>query len=305
MATATAHREGAKFAKGREELRLQTPKTFAHLRVLRAFAVCFCSSLFLAAGCVTTAQEGEQMRQDIAGLRTDLKKEVEASTQERQKLADEQTARAKALQDALDQLSHAARKSGADLAVDLEKAQNDITALRGQIEVLQHRLDALEKAQADQQKGLEAANQLVAQRQKELEKAEHPTDRMGIYNLARQKMDAGLMPRARELLTDFLTRYPKDELSPNAQYWLGETYYSEKKWNDSIVEFQKVLKEHKNSDKVPDALLKIGMAFQAQGDCQNATLFFEEVTQSHRNSAAAKTARERVAACRKAGKGGK
>jgi tol-pal system protein YbgF len=260
---------------------------------------------FFAGGCVTTAQEGEQMRQDIAALRVDLKKEVDTASVERQKLAADQTQKAKALQDALDALNRAARKSGADLAVDLEKAQNDVTALRGQIEVLQHRLEALEKQIQDQQKGLEAANQFVAQRQKELDKAEHPTDRNAIYTLARQKLDAGQIGRARALLQDFLARYPKDELAPNAQYWLGETYYAEKKWNDAIVEFQKVLKEYKGSDKVPDALLKIGMSFQAQGDCENATLFFEEVAQAHRGSPLAKTAHDKSAECRKARKGPK
>jgi tol-pal system protein YbgF len=106
-------------------------------------------------------------------------------------------------------------------------------------------------------------------------------------------------------LQDFLARFPKDELAPNAQYWLGETYYAEKRWNDAIVEFQKVLKEYKTSDKVPDALLKIGMSFQAEGDCKNAELFFEEVAQSHRSSSAARLAREKAAECRKAGKGPK
>ena len=110
---------------------------------MRTAILRFCFLLLLAsAACVTTAQEGEQMRKDIAALRADLKKEIDDATQERQKLADEQAARAKALQEALDQLSRAARKSGVDLAVDLEKAQNDVTALRGQIEVLQHRLEA-------------------------------------------------------------------------------------------------------------------------------------------------------------------
>ena len=264
---------------------------------MRIAIVCLC----LTAACVTTAQEGEEMRRDIAALRTDLKKEVDTATLERQKLADEQAAKSKALQDALDVLNRAARKSGADLAVDLEKAQNDVTALRGQIEVLQHRLEALEKLSQDQQKSLDAANQLVAQRQKELDKAEHPTDRMGIYTLARQKLEAGQTARARELLQDFLARFPKDELAPNAQYWLGESWYAEKKWNDAIVEFQKVLKEYKGSDKVPDALLKIGMSFQAQGDCQNALLFFDEVGQAHKTAPAAKVAHERAAECRRKG----
>src|SRR3954469_16703563 len=123
--------------------------------------------LLACTACVTTAQEGEQMRNDIAALRTDLKKEVDTTNLERQKLEAEQTQRSKALQDALDQLSRAARKSGADLAVDLEKAQNDITALRGQIEGLQHRLDALEKQGLEQQKLADTATQMLAQRQKE------------------------------------------------------------------------------------------------------------------------------------------
>ena len=253
--------------------------------------------LVLCAACVTTAQEGEQMRQDIAALRADLKKEVDSAIQERQRLADEQAQRSKSLQEALDQLSRAARKSGADLAVDLEKAQNDISALRGQLEVLQHRLDALEQFEKDAQAKLDAANAVAAQQKKAQDLAEHPVDKAAIYALAKQKLDKGDAPRARELFGDFLAKYPKDELAPNAQYWLGESWYAEKKWNEAIVEFQKVIKEHKNSDKVPDALVKIGMSFQAQGDCQNALLFFEETLQAHKGAPAAKVARERAAEC--------
>ena len=62
-----------------------------------------------------------------------------------------------------------------------------------------------------------------------------------------------------------------------------------------------MLKDHKGSDKVPDALLKIGMSFQAQGDCQNALLFFDEVGQAHKSAPAAKTAHDRAADCRRKG----
>ena len=259
--------------------------------------------LLSCTACVTTAQEGEQMRADIASLRADLKGEQAAANADRDKLSAEQAAKAKQLQDALDALNRAARKSGADLSVDLEKAQNDLTALRGQQEVTQHRLEAIEKLLAEQQKILDEQGKLIASRQKEADRAEHPTDRVAIYNLGKTKLDAGQHVRARELLQDFLAKFPQDELAGNAQYWLGESYYAERKWNDAIVEFQKVLKEHKGSEKAPDALLKIGMAFEAQGDCQNALLFFDEVLQSHARSAPARLAKERAQACRKAGRG--
>jgi tol-pal system protein YbgF len=251
------------------------------------------AALLATSACVTTAEEGQEMRKDIASLRADLKKETDTATADRQKETEESAQRAKALQDALDQLSRASRKSGADMAVDLEKAQNDLASVHGQIEVLQHRLDALEQSQTDQKKAAEAA----LQQQKN--QAEHPTDKAAIYALGRQKLDAGQTQRARELFTEFLQKFPRDELAANAQYWLGETWYSERKWNDAIGEFQKVLKEYKQSDKVPDALLKIGMAFQAQKDCQNALLFFEELQQGHKSAPAAKTAKEHIQECKK------
>ena len=59
-----------------------------------------------------------------------------------------------------------------------------------------------------------------------------------------------------------------------------------------------MLKDHRGSEKTPDALLKIGMAFQNQNDCKNAILFFEEVEQAYKNSQAAKLARQQAAQCK-------
>ena len=252
-----------------------------------------------SAACVTTAQEGEEMRRDIASLKEQLKKEQAQAQAERDRLAADGKAKAQQLQDALDQLNRASRKSGADLAVDLEKAQNDINAVRGQLEVIAHRLEAIDQANADRDKRVDEASKIVTLRQKELDKAEHPTDKTAIYNLARRKLEEGQLPRARELFAEFVKSFHGDELAPNAQYWLGETWYADKRYDDAISEFQKVLKEWKGSEKVPDALLKIGMSFQAQGNCKSALLFFEEVVGAHKSAPAAKVAREKQAECRK------
>jgi tol-pal system protein YbgF len=250
----------------------------------------------LCAACVTTRQEGEEMRARIGVLEKDLKAQQEAAAADRQKQEKEQQQKLQQMQEAMDALNRVARKSGADLGVDLEKAQNDLAQVRGSLEVINHRLDVIEQQSADRDKKIEANAQALAQKPKE---PPRPTDPTGLYNIARQKLDAGDAPGARQVLSEFLQKYKNDELAPNAQYWLGESLYSEGRYNDAIVEFQKVIKEYKSSDKVPDALLKIGMSFQAQKDCKNALLFFEEVAQAHKGTPAAKIAHDKQGECRK------
>lgn len=263
-----------------------------------ALAACAALLALCTQACVTSA-EGDLMKKDLEALKDTQRTDREVATSERQRLKDESAGKARELQEMLDSLNRAARKSGADLSVDLDKARDDIRALRGALEVAQHRLDAVEAMQAEHHKLLEGVLSEKEAAAKKAFAAEHPTDKAAIYALALKRLDAGDAPRARELLHEFLAKFASDPLAPNAQYWLGETWYAEKKYNDAIVEFQKVLKDHKGSEKVPDALLKIGLSFQSQGDCEKALLFLEEVAQAHKSSSAAKVARERAADCKK------
>jgi tol-pal system protein YbgF len=269
-------------------------------RLHTALGAAACALLFLGpAACVTTASEGEQMRKDIAQLRSELEAQQKSAQAEREQLRAEQAKAVKELNAAMDTLNRGARKTGADLAVDLEKAQQDLATLKGQLEVVNHKLEATDKAQADRDKKLDEVYTWATTRKRQMEAAEHPTDKAAIYQLALKKLDAGDTARARELLSEFLQKFKNDAFAPNAQYWLGESYYAERRFNDAIVEFQKVLKDWKSSEKTPDALLKIGMSFQAQGDCQNAVLFFDEVVGSHKGSGAAKTAKDKLGECKK------
>ncbi|MFL5377814.1 MAG: tol-pal system protein YbgF [Myxococcales bacterium] len=253
------------------------------------------ATVLACAACVTTRQEGEDMRKRIDAMEKTVKEQGESSAADRQKLLNEE----KRLQDALDALNRAARKSGADLAVDLEKAQNDLAQIRGTLEVIGHRLDAVDAQNAERDKKIEANTQAIAQKQKEAQAAARPADKTALYALGRQKLELGDEAGARQLFAEFVQRYKNDELAPNAQYWIGDSLYGEGRYNDAIVEFQKVIKDYKSSDKVPDALLKIGMSFQAQKDCKNALLFYEEVTQAHKGDPAAKTAKEKERECKK------
>lgn len=99
----------------------------------------------------------------------------------------------------------------------------------------------------------------------------------------------------RELMETFLKRYPNDPLAVNAAYWVGETYYAEKAYDQAVLKFEDVIQNYGDHPKVASALLKQGLAFDALGDRANARLLLETVTRRFPNVDEAKIAREKLA----------
>lgn len=59
--------------------------------------------------------------------------------------------------------------------------------------------------------------------------------------------------------TKILKDNPEHKLAGNAQYWLGETYYSQKDFERAAVAFAKGYEKYKSGSKGADSLLKLGM----------------------------------------------
>lgn len=68
---------------------------------------------------------------------------------------------------------------------------------------------------------------------------------------------------------EFLRRYPSDQLAADAQYWLGETLYVQRRYKPAGQAFLTVIEKHKASAKVPNALLKLAQSLDQLGqkDC--------------------------------------
>ena len=80
------------------------------------------------------------------------------------------------------------------------------------------------------------------------------------YNRASDLYKKGDIAGAKGGFKRFLEVYPKSKLAENAHYWLGECYFSEKKYDEAILEFDEVIKNYPKGNKVPDALFRQGMA---------------------------------------------
>jgi len=76
---------------------------------------------------------------------------------------------------------------------------------------------------------------------------------------------------------------PDGDLSDNAQYWIGECYYGMNNYNRAIVEFEKVF-TFKNSNKDDDAQLKLGLCYLNLGQRQKAREEFQRLVDFYPNS---------------------
>lgn len=76
-------------------------------------------------------------------------------------------------------------------------------------------------------------------------------------SLMLRKQDFGAAETA---LRSFIDQNPKDELVGNAHYWLGETYYVRKDYQQAAFAFAEGFQKFPNGNKAPDSLLKLGMS---------------------------------------------
>jgi tol-pal system protein YbgF len=75
----------------------------------------------------------------------------------------------------------------------------------------------------------------------------------------------------------FLDKYPDHNLAGSAQYWLGETYYTQGDYRQAAQNFLAGYKDYPKSRRAPDSLLKLGMSLNKLGQSQQACASFGAV----------------------------
>ena len=93
---------------------------------------------------------------------------------------------------------------------------------------------------------------------------------------------------------DFLKKYPKSNLAPNAQYWIGESHYALREFDQAIIEFDAVRTKYPEGIKVPAALLKQAYAFAELGENPNARLLLQEIVEKHAQTPEATQAKQKL-----------
>ncbi len=99
-------------------------------------------------------------------------------------------------------------------------------------------------------------------------------------------------PAAREQLQQFLKEHPRGDKAIEARYYLADCLLQEKRYDEAVVEFNKIVEGHPKSALAPAALLKQSQAFKAQGKTKVANLVLEKLVADYPKSPEAAHARK-------------
>ena len=173
--------------------------------------------------------------------------------------------------------------------------------LEDQTKVLGEKIKGIE----DRLRGLEGKMTELASKLVEIQKPpptkEAPAEVKGVstsvgdlYKDAYETFQKGNLEGARRKFETFLKQYPNTELSDNAQFWIGETYYLKKDFEKAILEYEKAIVKYPEGDKIPAALFKQALAFLELGDKTNARNLLKRVIERYPHSEQVEMAKKRL-----------
>jgi tol-pal system protein YbgF len=114
------------------------------------------------------------------------------------------------------------------------------------------------------------------------------------YDQGLELFRASKFNEAYRTFSDYIGKYPKGKMAPNARFWLGDCYYNQQEYELSILEYQKVVENYPSDAKAPSALLKQGLAFEKLKDNDTAKIVYNKLLKEYPKSDQVETAKKRL-----------
>jgi TolA-binding protein len=178
--------------------------------------------------------------------------------------------------------------------VKLEQENRSINARMTEVDAKyaaeRHRADSTEvlsKTSELTSKGVEAPSKLALNEEKAFPVSQSTYDKaMNAFKARRYESAAKGF--------EAIGRGTNDDLAKRATYWLGETYFAQKKYEEALPLFQETIK-FKNSEKKADAQFMIARTYENLGNKAKAKAAYEKVVKNYPMSKNVKAAKARWA----------
>uniref|UniRef100_Q3APB3 TPR repeat n=1 Tax=Chlorobium chlorochromatii (strain CaD3) TaxID=340177 RepID=Q3APB3_CHLCH len=99
---------------------------------------------------------------------------------------------------------------------------------------------------------------------------------------------------ARQTFMALIKRFPTSLLVGDAQFYIADSFFSEKRYEQAIVEYQEVIAKYPKNSKRPAALYRQARSFELIGDVANAKTRYKDVVNVYPTSPEAALAKKKL-----------
>jgi tol-pal system protein YbgF len=267
--------------------------------LLKIAGISLAAALFAPA---MPAQKKEvlQLQRDVQ-LLTQSQRELQRSVDEKhailKTLIEQQTDATNRLNTALNALQKSIQDMQANSSARVDTMATQVQALADNFEEVKVRLGRMAQQLSDAQAVIQSLDAKVSGGAPApapggtAPMAAAPPSAETLYSNALRDFTGGNYSLARQEFEDYLRYYPESDLASNARFYLGEISYAEKKFADSIRDYDIVLDQYPKSFKLADARLKKALALLQLGQKASAQRELREVVRRHPGTEAERRAR--------------
>ena len=123
-----------------------------------------------------------------------------------------------------------------------------------------------------------------------------PASEKQVYDEAFSALKDGRYAESARRFQSFIDQYPNSDLTGNAYYWLGESYYVTQNYRVALETFSTLLSRFPENQKAPDALLKNGYCEYELKQWDAAETTLNKVIETYPNTTVARLAQGRLRA---------
>jgi TolA-binding protein len=214
-----------------------------------------------------TKAAGNEMRLALEKQISDLQVENTARDSALEK-------RVQDLSDNLEKARSLLTRDSADVGAQVQTQKQSKAEIEGKIDEMTHNLtDLIEqtaRARAELDDRLGKLSTPKAGGELQLDPSQIPSDKAAHFAAAYQAYKANDQDKARALFKEYVTRYPADTKTGDAQYWVGATYLVQNKPATALGEYRKVIALYPKSPAVDTALYGMADAFFRLHACTDA-----------------------------------
>lgn len=273
--------------------------------ILRSILCALCS-MFIFAACATPEDIGKvqwEMNELKANVK-DIKQRSQAL--ERQKPGQDEQFNKRL--SGLENEQKATSNAVSDLLIKVQSLTTELKVLTGRFEESRYFSEKSSKELVEGKdtliakvKELEVTVNNLNKKLADLETTKVPAEKQkpaeevkDFYMEAYKAYKANDFEGAREKFKTILKNYPESEYSDNSRFWIAESYYKEKNYEDAILAYEELIKKNSGSDKIPGAMLKQGLAFYELNDKKTGKIVLEKLIEKFPDSEEAQVAKQKL-----------